>query len=71
MSYADDLAATPLVQKKTKTKPLSALIASLAALCLVCGAIVSKNTLSPGAGKVEQLDTPTLTTDAGRGYGAP
>ena len=60
MSYVDNLAeTTPLVQKAT-TKPLrvSALIVSLAALCLACGAVVSRTTLSPGnSGKVEQLDT--------------
>ena len=70
MSYVNDLAAaTPLV-KKAKTKPLSALTASLVGLCLLCGAVVSRTSLSPGAGtsgKVEQLDTTSLTTDAVRG----
>ena len=70
MSYASDLAdTTPLVRKKANSKPLSALTTSLAALCLVCGAVVARNTISPSAGNSgkEQLDTTSLTTDAVRG----
>ena len=66
MSYASDLAdTTPLVRKKANSKPLSALTTSLAALCLVCGAFVARNTISPSAGNSgKQLDTTSLTTDA-------
>ena len=52
MSYVNDLAAaTPLV-KKAKTKPLSALTASLVGLCLLLPRTVNGTGHQGGAGGV-------------------